>query len=172
MIRNTWVFIAVCLFAASLTNACGSDNDTRRDIDLGQQLVEVDTPELEAIDDRLDGIEGETKVLKEDIQALQNVIADKMVTDDITFLAAGLEGGRAYMEVDANDVLRVNGMAMNKTEFESYTTNRGQDICQPTPVLVVDPRGRLRSGRVGARTRVRSALLHRRDSRAELRGGG
>ena len=43
------------------------------------------------------------------------------------------------MEVDANDVLRVNGMAMNKTEFESYTNNLGQNICQPTPVLVVDP---------------------------------
>lgn len=63
-----------------------------------------------------------------------------MVAEDLASLRLGTNADRAYVEVSADDVLRVNGTAMTMDELKMFTFSQAKSLCQPPPIVVVDPR--------------------------------
>ncbi len=135
--------IAILSLVALSSLACGpstndaSQADQREFAGTGSLIV---SPEVKQLDQNLGSLEGRTDTLFAKVQSLEALVSDKMVAEDLAALRLGTNSDRAYIEVSGDDVLRVNGTAMTMDELKLFTFSQAKALCQPPPVVVVDPR--------------------------------
>jgi biopolymer transport protein ExbD len=131
--------LAAAIMCAALTG-CGpatgdaTDRDQREMVGTGGQAV---SPEVIKLDQELYQLEGRAEHLVANVQNLERLVTSKMGAADSS--AVQNAGDRMFIEVDGDDVLRLNGIAMSAQEIQQYIMIQGQKVCQPQPTVVVDP---------------------------------
>lgn len=123
------LLLSVLLFASACSGA------EKKNEDKDKKAQRIDSAELAAVDQRLDEMDQQTTSLRDRVSALQDKVADHVGTDAAK-LQTELDGSATYIEIDKNSVLRVNGIAMSRSDFGVYTQRRGKEICKPEPTLV------------------------------------
>jgi len=130
---------AAAMACAALTG-CGpstgdaAERDQRELVGTGGQAV---SPEVIKLDESLYQLEGRAEHLVANVHGLERIITSKMGAADSSAIQNA--GDRMFIEVDANDVLRLNGIAMSSQDIQQYIMIQGKKVCQPQPTVVVDP---------------------------------
>ncbi len=134
--RRTWPImwaISLGLLAAS----CSGQNATAYS---GSAFVDeqghTTTPELQALDQRLDTVEGNTDTLQERVDDLEEQVIAKMGEPQMD-IAQDMNLGPVVVTVDHNSVVRVDDVIMTNDDFLDYLTTHKSTFCQPIPQLIV-----------------------------------
>jgi len=98
------------------------------------------SPEIADLDRKLSALESRSKKLNDNVSKMRSLVSENSTSAELQALRVQIETGRTYLEIDRDANLSVNGITMGREDFQLFSEQKGNALCQPSPLLVVDPR--------------------------------